>query len=213
MARKSAGSRKARPAEGDGMAAAMIDRVFENPAMSGGLMVVALTATAIVSNAMFLQNGHHPDPLFSTRPATVSRQVAPRPMAAKIYWDDFNYWAFVCQYFFKEAWKLPPAEHAKFVAVAREFATLQFRGQKLVSEWATILLRKLPQMNEQRVQHVQLPPIPSILANAHLELEKPMTPDETLAYMHEKLGQAHEVLHEIILRAFDALQPELQLAV
>jgi peptidoglycan hydrolase-like protein with peptidoglycan-binding domain len=64
------------------MVAEMIDRVFENPAMSGGLMVVALTATAIVSNAMFLQSGHHPDPLFSTRPTTVSRQAA-RPVVAK----------------------------------------------------------------------------------------------------------------------------------
>ncbi len=62
------------------MVAELIDRVFENPASSGGLMVVALTATAIVSNAMFLQNGHHPDPLFSTRPAAASRQVA-KPLA------------------------------------------------------------------------------------------------------------------------------------
>ena len=30
---------------------------------------MALTATAIVSNAMFLQNGRHPEPLFMTRPA------------------------------------------------------------------------------------------------------------------------------------------------
>jgi peptidoglycan hydrolase-like protein with peptidoglycan-binding domain len=86
VARKSKVSAKARPAEADGMAAALFDRVLENPANSGGLMVVALTATAIVSNAMFLQNGHHPDPLFSTRPAAVSRQVAkpavPKPNLA-----------------------------------------------------------------------------------------------------------------------------------
>jgi peptidoglycan hydrolase-like protein with peptidoglycan-binding domain len=62
------------------MVAEMIDRVFENPAMSGGLMVVALTATAIVSNAMFLQSGHHPDPLFMTRPAAVHQ--APRAPVA-----------------------------------------------------------------------------------------------------------------------------------
>jgi peptidoglycan hydrolase-like protein with peptidoglycan-binding domain len=62
------------------MVAELIDRVFENPASSGGLMVVALTATAIVSNAVFLQNGHHPDPLFSTRPATVTQRAA-RPVA------------------------------------------------------------------------------------------------------------------------------------
>jgi peptidoglycan hydrolase-like protein with peptidoglycan-binding domain len=65
------------------MVAEMIDRVFENPAMSGGLMVVALTATAIVSNAMFLQSGHHPDPLFMTRPAAV-HQAPKAPVAIPV---------------------------------------------------------------------------------------------------------------------------------
>jgi len=73
---------RAEPAAGDGVVAELVDRIFENPAMSGGLMVVALTATAIVSNAMFLQSGHHPDPLFMTRP-TVTRDVA-RPGVAVV---------------------------------------------------------------------------------------------------------------------------------
>lgn len=134
---------------------------------------------------------------------------SPRPMAAKIYWDDFNYWAFVCQYFFKECWRLPPSEHARFVAIARDFAELHFRAQKLVSEWAKLLMRAdSPRaMNEQRAVHVQLPPVPSVLANLHLELVKPMTHDETLTYMREKLAQAHEVLHEIVIRALLSLGP------
>ena len=37
--------------------------------MSGGLMVMAITAMAIMSNALFLQAGRHPEPLFATRPA------------------------------------------------------------------------------------------------------------------------------------------------
>jgi hypothetical protein len=51
----------------DGFVARLTDHVFENPAMSGGLFVMALTAAAIVSNAMMMQNGHHPDPLFTPR--------------------------------------------------------------------------------------------------------------------------------------------------
>jgi peptidoglycan hydrolase-like protein with peptidoglycan-binding domain len=77
--RKGARSRAAQ--SGDGMMAGIVDRVFENPAMSGGLMVMALTATAIISNAMFLQRGHHPDPLFMTRPS-VARE-APRPATVR----------------------------------------------------------------------------------------------------------------------------------
>ncbi len=57
---------------GDGALAGFVDSVFENPAMSGGVVVMALTAAAIVSNAMFLQNIRHPDPIFSTRPAEVA---------------------------------------------------------------------------------------------------------------------------------------------
>ena len=47
---------------GDGMIARIADRAFENPAMSGGLLVMGLTAAAIISNAMFLQSIRHPDP-------------------------------------------------------------------------------------------------------------------------------------------------------
>ena len=52
-----------------GLVARLADSAFENPAMSGGLVVMALTAAAIVSNAMFLQSVRHPDPIFPTRPA------------------------------------------------------------------------------------------------------------------------------------------------
>jgi peptidoglycan hydrolase-like protein with peptidoglycan-binding domain len=75
-----AGGRSAAIAEDHGgFFATIADRTFENPAMSGGVVVMALTAAAIVSNAMFLQNIRHPDPLFATRSATVER-AAPSPV-------------------------------------------------------------------------------------------------------------------------------------
>jgi peptidoglycan hydrolase-like protein with peptidoglycan-binding domain len=62
----------------DGAIGRLVDRVFDNPAMSGGLFVMALTASAIVSNALFLQNVRHPEPLFSTRPPLmIDRHVPP----------------------------------------------------------------------------------------------------------------------------------------
>ncbi len=67
--RKAAVAAEMAVVEVDGLVARLTDRVFDNPAMSGGLFVMALTAAAIVSNAMFLQSGHHPEPLFMTRPA------------------------------------------------------------------------------------------------------------------------------------------------
>jgi peptidoglycan hydrolase-like protein with peptidoglycan-binding domain len=62
------------------MMANIIDRAFENPATSGGLMVMALTATAIMSNAMFLQNGRLGDPLFMPQRAPIVSNAVPAPM-------------------------------------------------------------------------------------------------------------------------------------
>ena len=47
---------------GDGLVIRIAERALDNPAMSGGLLVMGLTAMAIVSNALFLQNARHPDP-------------------------------------------------------------------------------------------------------------------------------------------------------
>jgi peptidoglycan hydrolase-like protein with peptidoglycan-binding domain len=68
----------------DGVIGRFVDRAFDNPAMSGGLFVMALTATAIVSNALFLQNVRHPEPLFSTRPPLVIERHVPSPAAVPL---------------------------------------------------------------------------------------------------------------------------------
>ena len=54
---------------GPGVIARLADHAIDNPATSGGLLLMTLTAAAIISNAMFLQSGRHPQPLFMTRPA------------------------------------------------------------------------------------------------------------------------------------------------
>jgi peptidoglycan hydrolase-like protein with peptidoglycan-binding domain len=64
----------------EGVIGKVVDRACDNPAMTGGLFVMALTASAIVSNALFLQNVHHPEPLFATRPPLiVDRSPPPTP--------------------------------------------------------------------------------------------------------------------------------------
>lgn len=126
----------------------------------------------------------------------------PRVMAAKVYWDDFTYWSFICQYFFRRIYELPAAEHARFAAIADEFAALQRRAQALLSGWA----RRGP--TEPAPVHVKVPTIPSVLANLHLDLARDMSPDETHAFMREKLGWAEEVLDELVVRALAALGPE-----
>lgn len=72
----------------DGMISRLVDRACDNPAMTGGLFVMALTATAIVSNAMFLQNARHPGPLFSTRPPLIVERNAPELPPVPPHRDD-----------------------------------------------------------------------------------------------------------------------------
>jgi peptidoglycan hydrolase-like protein with peptidoglycan-binding domain len=64
----------------DGLIGRFVDNVFDNPALSGGLFVMALTASAIVSNALFLQSVRHPEPLFATRPPLVVERHVPVPI-------------------------------------------------------------------------------------------------------------------------------------
>jgi len=72
----------------DGLIGRFVDRACDNPAMTGGLFVMALTATAIVSNAMFLQNVRHPQPLFATRPPLVVDRSVPPPPPIPPHRDD-----------------------------------------------------------------------------------------------------------------------------
>lgn len=55
----------------DGLVGRFVDRACDNLAVTGGLFVMALTAGAIISNAMFLQSARHPEPLFATRPPLI----------------------------------------------------------------------------------------------------------------------------------------------
>ena len=124
---------------------------------------------------------------------------SPQVMAAKAYWDDFTYWSYLCQYFFRRIYAVPTAEHDEFEAIGRDFLALQFRAQKLFSQWA----RRMA--NEPQGDHVHLPTIPSMLANLHLDLVRDMSIDETRDYMREKLALAEELLGEFVLRALASL--------
>jgi peptidoglycan hydrolase-like protein with peptidoglycan-binding domain len=62
-------------------------KILENPAQSGGILLIAVVMTAIVSNAAFMQTKRHPDPLFATRQTavqTVPLAVEPEPATAPV---------------------------------------------------------------------------------------------------------------------------------
>lgn len=125
----------------------------------------------------------------------------PQVMGAKIYWDNFNYWSFLCQYFFQDLYRLPIADQEAFVRIGNRFAELNLRAQRLFCEWGA----RATDVPDGRA--ILMPPIPSILGNLHLDLAKTMSAEETLAYMEEKAALCEELLAELLLRALALLGP------
>lgn len=118
----------------------------------------------------------------------------PRAMATKIYWDNFAYWSFPCQYFQQKIFALTGEAHAAFSAVGLRFVELSGYAQRLFIAWAELA----PERPEPGF--CALPSFPSLLVDAHLALERNMTPDETLAYMNTQAQVGHEILGELLLR-------------
>src|SRR5688572_21202882 len=46
--------------------------LFRYPARTGGVLLGGAAATIITVNALFMQDGNHPAPMFSTRPAATA---------------------------------------------------------------------------------------------------------------------------------------------
>jgi flavin-dependent dehydrogenase len=126
---------------------------------------------------------------------------APKVLPAKLYWDNFNYWSFLCQYYFRGIHKLPVREQQPFVEVGHLYARYAIAAQHVFDEWAR-RARDIPER-----EHVVLPPIPSMLSTLHLDLEKDMSADETLAYMRAQVALCEQLLGEIVLRAIALLPP------
>ena len=117
-----------------------------------------------------------------------------RAMLAKLYWDNFSYWSFPCQYFLREIYRLEPAETAPFHEAGQRFVELSSCVQAITREWALLAPMK-PEAG-----FMGMPGFPSVLIDAHLALTQPVDPAETLAQMRERLVQAEEIVAEIVYR-------------
>ncbi len=127
---------------------------------------------------------------------------SPGVLPAKLYWDNFHYWSFVCQFFFNEIYKVSPAEHRKFRDLARDFAALSVKSQAMLKAWAHLA------PGTAKGDFVPLPQFPSTLADLHLDLQNRRGPDDTYAQMKKNFAGAREVVAELTLRALKAVGPE-----
>jgi hypothetical protein len=128
-----------------------------------------------------------------------------RAMAAKIYWDDFLYWAFVCQYFQQRLYCVTGPDADALQATAARYQDLSMHLQSLFTAWAT----RAP---ESRVAHAGfrgLPRIPSLPVDAHNDLQHTWTPAQTLAAMRRRLEEIEAVARDLVVRVLLEHGPDL----
>lgn len=126
----------------------------------------------------------------------------PRAMASKIYWDNFAYWSFPCQYFLQDIFRQSGKVHTDITMTGARFVELSGYMQDFLRAWAEL------HPEEPRPGFLGLPQFPSLLVQAHLDLRKVMTPVETLEYIRTQLESGEKLAMELVLRVLFEIGPD-----
>jgi hypothetical protein len=126
----------------------------------------------------------------------------PRAMLAKVYWDNFAYWSYSCQYFLRGISRLTGEAALPFQEVGLRIVELSGYMQSLLREWAVLA----PEQPE--AASAAMPRFPSILVDAHLALRDQMSPDQTLEYMRKRVAEGEQIAAEFLVRVLGELGPE-----
>lgn len=127
----------------------------------------------------------------------------PSAFAYKVFWNNFAYWSFTCQYYRQDLCSLENAAQEMVARYGGRFLDLMRRMEILLASWA----RMAPEQPAPVCR--QAPAYPSILIDAHIATGDSMNLDETLAYFEMRLGQGIEIIAEMVLRIVQELGPEL----
>ncbi|RLB56133.1 MAG: hypothetical protein DRJ42_04180 [Deltaproteobacteria bacterium] len=125
-------------------------------------------------------------------------------LGAKLWWDFFVYWTFMCPYFFRRAYRLPAAELAPFHDLGLRYNRLNHLAQELFTAWADL---KTVTLNPGR-PFTPLPMFPSTLADQHLELLEDRSIEHTLERMTTDIALTEELLVESLMLALRGVGPE-----
>jgi hypothetical protein len=127
----------------------------------------------------------------------------PQAMAAKIYWDNFAYWSFPCQYFLQDLYRLSGAVHMELTLLGARFVELSGYVQALVGQWASLTPGTV------KAGFIGLPAFPSLLVDAHLHLQKKMNEEQIREYFKMRIAQGEEIVKELVVRVLSQLGPGL----
>jgi len=127
----------------------------------------------------------------------------PDVFAAKLWWDFFVYWVFMCPYYFRGLHQLPIEGLREAHALSDVYSELNHRAQALFEAWAD--LRTVPLAPDR--PFVPLPMFPSFLADQHMELLNDRTPEHTLERLRADVAVTELMLRELALRALRGVGP------
>jgi hypothetical protein len=126
----------------------------------------------------------------------------PSAFAYKVFWNNFAYWSFTCQYYKQELCRIDDAGQERIARYGGRFLDLIRRVEILLAEWA----RMAPERPTPVFKGA--PAFPSVLIDAHVATGQAMTFEETLAYFELRLAQGLEIVAEMVLRICMELGPE-----
>ena len=127
----------------------------------------------------------------------------PIGMATKVFWDNFSYWSFTCQFFQQDLCRLSIEEYAPFSPIGQRFLVLGNQMQGLLRAWAELMPA------DQTGTFIGAPHFPSVLIDAHIKVGEKLSNEELLEYLEMRLPQAEEMAGEIVLRIVQTLGPDL----
>lgn len=128
-------------------------------------------------------------------------------MFLKLYWDNFWYWSFPCQYYFQEIYRETGDVYRRFSAIGQRFMFLSEYLQDLVYQWAVIAPM------EPVAGFGQMPGFPSVALDAHMALNERFTVEETYDHVVLREGQATEIVAEALVRVLFTVGEEAARAI
>ena len=126
----------------------------------------------------------------------------PSAMAYKIFWNNFAYWSFTCQYWKQELCRLDGMDQMKVSVYGGRFVDLMQKMEQLLASWA----RSTPERPTPVFRGA--PAFPSVLIEAHIATSRTMTFPETLDYLAMRMAQGEEIVGEQVMRIVQELGPE-----
>lgn len=117
--------------------------------------------------------------------------------AAKLWWDYYDYWAFMAPYYFHRIYALPADAQPPFLAMREAYEKLNRYVQATVKAWAA--LRQHDTVGSRGF--IPLPMGLSALTELHVELQRAKSPAACLAQMERNLAEAEQMVAEVFFRA------------